>query len=81
MLAADIFAQLIAEATIEAIWVTKQISSLHKSVNGFPSRETEARTKVCQGIAGDHSMVRPNKKVLEYLLLCHSPWKAQEVAT
>lgn len=75
------FHPTIAEATIETIWVAKQFSSLHRSVNSFPSRETEARTKVCQGIAGDHSMVRPNRKVLEYLLLCHSPWKALEVAT
>lgn len=54
------FHPTIAEATIETIWVAEQFTSLYKSVNKLPRRETEARTKVCQDIARGHPMVRPS---------------------
>lgn len=54
------FHPTIAEATIETICVAEQFTSLYKSVNKLPRRETEARTKVCQDIARGHPMVRPS---------------------
>lgn len=75
------FHPTIAEATIETIWVVKQSTSLHKSVNRFPRRETEARTKVCHYIARGHPVVRLIPETLEYCLPCHSPQKALETAT